>query len=397
MKKSTMGILVLVAIGVILLSTFSMQSLVTSTRTYNVNGETVSVSAHFGDEKIPPTATSSSDYCWTRITDNGTPSITVSVSGATCYAQTETLDVKITSLDLSKYQKVVIRRAWDASVYAENRYATMNSAIMKQPGVEFRSLNTGLSWQKAIGGDVYITNDGNSITVKSTEGTYLFDASQPLYFENVLVSGATFNDPSYITTHYTIKAIEKTPFPIPQPGTVDSPKALDQLLGQLFAFLSETFAKLKEALGLSISGATIVNPGATQAYVISMPEPYAGSYDYTQGKYTTRYCGAGLVDKNNVVISETGFTPCTTGYNKTFSANIPAGKYTDYVVVAVMTETKQNYANGVWTTEYQNKVIQQEALSITSKVVVPPTTTTAPTGIGAFLAQLWNWIVGLFS
>ncbi len=147
----------------------------------------------------------------------------------------------------------------------------------------------------------------------------------------------------------------------------------------------------------NVTGPATVDAGSTQTYNAILTEPYAGSYDQSTGILTSRYCGMALVNGAQAVISETGFTACTTGYTKAWTLTMPPNAFTNYAVIAVMTENKQHYSSGTWVVDYTNKVIQQAALGVTSKVVAAPIGTTAPAGFGGIISQIGSFIGGIFS
>jgi len=188
------------------------------------------------------------------------------------------------------------------------------------------------------------------------------------------------------------KCVLASPTP---PPVISPPTGFSSLISQLLDFLNQVFTSLKSALGLSIVGGTTVNPGSIQSYNINMVEPYPGNYDYSQGVFTDRYCGVALMNNKQEVVSESGFTKCTTNYITTFTATMPSGQFTDYAIVAAMTETKQHYDGTKWVMDYTNKIIQKEALSLTSKVIVPPGSTTPPS-FASIIQGIIDWITNLF-
>lgn len=196
-----------------------------------------------------------------------------------------------------------------------------------------------------------------------------------------------------------LKTITYDPVLPSSPPTTNPPNSFSSLISQLIDFLNQVFATLKALFGLSIVGEQNVNPGSVQTYNIFLNEPYPGSYDYTQGNYTERYCAVALVDNNQNVLSESGFTKCNISYAKNFTATMPTGVFSNYAIVAVMTETRQHYdiATSSWVVDYQNKIIQREALSLTSKVVVPPVSTTAPFSFASIIQAIIDWIRSIFA
>jgi hypothetical protein len=103
-----------------------------------------------------------------------------------------------------------------------------------------------------------------------------------------------------------------------------------------------------------------------------------------------------LVNEAQAVISETGFTSCTSSYSKSWTLTMPSNTFANYAVIAVMTETKQHYS-GTWIVDYSNKVIQQAALGVTSKVVATPQVPVAPGSFADIMTSIASFIAGIFS
>jgi hypothetical protein len=164
------------------------------------------------------------------------------------------------------------------------------------------------------------------------------------------------------------------------------PSSIAGLLPQ--TFYSRAFSVIRSQ-PLSITGQQVnITPGSVQTYNIVLTAPYLGSYDSHVGNLTTRYGAVAMVDSNNNVVSESGFTLVNETYTKAFTVTIPTGSYVDYVIVAGITETRQHFTGTTWVIDYNNKVIQQEAYALTSKVVVPGSAAASPISFSSILSQL---------
>lgn len=141
--------------------------------------------------------------------------------------------VTLTSIDWSKQKNGVIHRHAGISVYTKGANAGgMGSTINGISGdlVTSGDLSTGRS-MAGNAGDVYFTNDGTTVTVRSGPYVQTFSASTPFYYTDSIGS----NSNGMILYDYQITGVEVTPFPTnssstnpvnnPSPGTTANASA----------------------------------------------------------------------------------------------------------------------------------------------------------------------------
>jgi hypothetical protein len=190
--------------------------------------------------------------------------------------------------------------------------------------------------------------------------------------------------------------VEVTPIARAAPAQLAAPRGFVAVGAKILSWIVDQFAKL-QASALSIAGPAQLTPGTTATYQVRLDAPYAIQNDSSQGVYMQRWCDVALVGKTGSVVSETGFAPCADAYARDYTVSLPAGSYQDYLVVAVMVETRQDYVNGGWKTTYEQSVIQKESFEVTGRVLEKPTQGSAPQGILGVLSRLWAWISGLWT
>lgn len=121
--------------------------------------------------------------------------------------------VKVTldSIDLSKYQRVVIHRAvtYSAASTSYNGATGLTSKVNDLTYSKTSGASTSISGNL---GDVFISNDGSVLTIQSDEGSKVYDGKATRYFTNTI--GVTAQDHSLGGGFtYTITSLELTPFP----------------------------------------------------------------------------------------------------------------------------------------------------------------------------------------
>jgi hypothetical protein len=369
----------------------------TVTHTYHAFGHDFDVTSDFQTyDPFSSPGGSNLHTCDKSVSDDSSnTSISVTENthnGATSCNSRLDLTIKITDLDLSKYKSVVIHRSGTASGAGDANRAGYSTDINGDAQLTHSAV-TSTNYGTAAGslGDIYVTNNGVNILIQASPENptgALYPANKATYLTNTISAfgGQTTGATASLT--YKITGIDATPL-INSPLNLAMPASwLANVINQLSIFLSKTFTTL---FTFSIVGPTTITPGQALAYQLSLAEPYPVRADYTQGVYEQRWCSAALIDKNQNIINELPFENCTGTWNKTYTITVPSGAYTDYAIVAVMLETRQDYANGAWTTTYQNQVVSKESLSLTSKVLIAPTTANKPSAWSSFWTGLIAW------
>ena len=135
------------------------------------------------------------------------------------------LEMNIFDLDMTKYEKVIVRRGWSAEACAE-RLQYIQSEVN---GLTFETVDAGVNPDTCIntgGGDIVIENNKEEITVSyigsQLESTTVYEYTDSFSLKNKMRVGAPiFADDRKLTLNYKIKRVDKFPFPDPVNETVE--------------------------------------------------------------------------------------------------------------------------------------------------------------------------------
>jgi|GEM_PF-6412357 hypothetical protein len=163
-------------------------------------------------------------------------------------------------------------------------------------------------------------------------------------------------------------------------------------LQNINSWISNLFNKL---FGLSITGATNVEPNTQQSYLINMSVSNPNS-DYTTGNISYDYGYWGIVDANNNTLQ----TGNITGTNGNFIANVTINTPLNpgnYMLIGMVTQINgvYNYQIHSWFFSPE-QIINKEAISLSNKYIIVPPTQPVSGGFSQLIQSIINFFKTLF-
>jgi hypothetical protein len=145
----------------------------------------------------------------------------------------------------------------------------------------------------------------------------------------------------------------------------------------------------------SIIGQASIQPNTQQTYTFNVSALTPDS-DYSDGTYQVQYANWALTDKDGNIKQQGDWEQVNGNYLKSVTITTPSN-IGNYVLLGVITQYDLtfNYDTGAWTNG-EEKIVNKEAIDLTSKRSV--TTPVNPTagGFSKFLSSLFSWIKGIF-
>ena len=178
-------------------------------------------------------------------------------------------------------------------------------------------------------------------------------------------------------------------------------------LSQLVSKVQSWFDSLFRFFALSITGPTSLTlpdsssistmADAPIVYDVTLTSPVLVDDAFEDGSYSVRYCSVGMVNDDGVVYDADAPVRCFNSWTATFSTIVPKA-FDDYVVVAIMTESKGVYDTiGKKWSFGAEEVIVRDALNVKTKAPIPGASSLPQAqSLQNFVQKFWSWIVGIF-